>query len=118
MENQEFVLKNLFQRELCAITFLKEYVQFNFDGPVFNFYEFPMVGAEGNWSSSVDPGYFDRVCKLIGAKLVSVKEVPDTSLNLGFENGISVELSLREEDRSTAEAAMLQAGDGNGWLVW
>lgn len=118
MNNADLLTDRLFQRELCSITLLKEYMQFNFDGPIFNFYELPRLGLDERWVNPAEPGYFDHVQKFLGAKVASVEEIPDVLLNLGFDSGCSVQLSLKPEDRSSVEVAMFQAGGGNGWAVW
>lgn len=118
MNSADFLAERLSQRELCAITLLEEYIQFNFDGPVFNFYERPRLRFDERWVGPTELDYFDHVQKLLGSKVISVEEIPDILLNFDFENGRSVQLSLKPEDRSSAEAAMFQAGGGNGWMVW
>jgi hypothetical protein len=118
LSNQEFLSIKLVHRQLCAVTFLKEYMQFDFDGPLFNYYDFPVAVVDGKEFHREDFGYCDRVCELIGKSVTYIEEIPSDNLTIKFEEGVSICLSLKPEDRSSVEAAMFQAGSQEGWITW
>ena len=118
MNSADIFTKSLVQRELGSIILLKEYIQFNFDGSIFNFYDLPKLRIDSRWLSPLEPGYFDCIKNFIGLKVTSFEETPGISLSLIFDNDYSVLLSLKAEDRSSAEVAMLQAERGERWTVW
>lgn len=118
MNNAELLKKSVCGLELSSITLLKEYMQLNFDGPVFNFYASPTVQCNDQEVSPSDEGYYDTIHKILGERLVSVQEVPEAFLGLTFENGYLLRVSLNNADRSSVEIAMFQDSRGGGWVVW
>lgn len=105
-------------KELDYITILRGYVQFNFDKPFINAYQMPRICISGQELGIGDAGYYDRLCGMIGSRVVSVHEVPGISLALNFTGDMSIRISLRPEDRACAEVLMLQDGEGKRWNVW
>jgi hypothetical protein len=118
LSNQEFLALKLVHCQLCTVTFLKDYVQLNFDGPMFNFYEFPTVKVGDEEFNSKRFGYCDKICSLIGKAVAYVDEIENFGITIKFEDESTIFLSLKLEDRSSVEAAMFQAGNNEGWIVW
>ena len=63
-------------------------------------------------------GYRDALCGQIGKTVAFVREEHNDQLALLFEDGTTISISLKDEDRVCAEAAMLQADSGKHWNVW
>lgn len=118
MLNNELLNSKLLEKELVSVTFIKDYLQLYFDGPYFNFYEYPSIKVGDVIFDSEKFGYRDHMCRLIGSKVVSVKENLHSDLSIDFDNALSISLSLKPEDRSSVEAGMFQSGSGEGWIVW
>lgn len=116
--NDELMMIALEHQELASVTFVRDYIQLNFDGPAISFYTFPAICKDGIKIQQGDPGYRDELCKLTGEKVTAVKEVVDEDLTITFGDLSSVVVSLKPEDRRSAESAMFQGGDGKGWIVW
>jgi hypothetical protein len=113
------ILKFLEMLELVGITFIRDYIQFLFDGPVLNTYTFPQIKIDNKIVTSVDIGYYDTLCSLINKKIVFANEdEKEEKIVIKFESDIELLVSLKSEDRNCAEAAMLQLETDGGWNVW
>ncbi|WP_124607065.1 hypothetical protein [Burkholderia sp. Bp9142] len=117
VEGTKKILQLLEGRELGAVTFVRDYVQLHFEGPLLNAYVWPIV-LTGNERYSVGGrGYRDELCARIGCTVNSAEETEE-HMTLSFSDGSSVEISLRDEDRSGPEAVLLDDGSGQVWNVW
>lgn len=112
------VLSFLVERELAGITFVRDYMQFLFDGPVLNAYTRPSVTTAKRVLGPSTPGYCDALCGLIGKRVTATHEEPNARIFIEFADGAYIEISLKDEDRVCAEAAMLQTGSPAEWSVW
>jgi hypothetical protein len=105
-------------RELASVTFVRGYLQLNFDGPYLNIYTTPEIGVAGSIIKSSELGFYDKICQLVGKKVLSTKDFSDICLMLNFESDVFLRISLKPEDRKCAEAVMLQDDNGKQWSVW
>src|SRR3989339_865832 len=112
------ILKTLEKCELAAITFVRDYVQFSFDGPHLSVYSRPRIKTPDYMFNLATPGYRDALCGQIGKLVIKFFEEPKEKLLIQFENQVIIEISLKEEDRNGPEAAMLQVDSGKRWNVW
>lgn len=117
-EPERSVLEFLENRELAGITFIRDYIQLLFDGPIINAYTLPRVITAATTFLPRTPGYRDALCEQIGKLVAAAYEEAKEKIAIKFSDGAGFEISLRDEDRVCAEAAMLQAGPGNRWDVW
>ena len=118
------LLKVLENCELAGITFIRGYIQFAFEGsgvsPGLNTYTLPQIRAESKIITHGQYGYCDTLCSLIDKHVISAYE-DEEKIVLVFENNAEVTVSLKQEDRECAEAAMLQVmqdGKYGEWTVW
>ena len=112
------ILSYLVERDLAGITFVRGYMQFLFDGPYLNAYTRPSVTTAERVLDPSTPGYCDALCALIGKRVTATREEPSAGIFIGFADGTSIEISLKDEDRVGAEAAMFQTGSPSNWNVW
>ena len=106
------------KRDLAGITFVRDYIQFLFDGPVFSAYTPPTVTTTEGVVGHKTPGYRDALCGLIGKSVTATLEEPNVRIRIEFVDGTGIEVSLKDEERVCAEAAMLQTGSATDWNVW
>src|SRR5215208_3252761 len=111
-------LAHLENRELSAVTFVRDYIQLHFDGPVLNAYVWPKLNSALGIFEQHAPGYRDVLCGQIGRLVVAAVVDPTTEISLHFDNNTIIAISLREEGRAGSEAAMFQDGTGKLWNVW
>ena len=111
-------LKLLETLELAGITFIQDYIQLLFDNFTLNTYTLPIVKVQNKIVVSTDFGYYDTLCALINKKVISAYEdKEEEKIIIKFENNIDLFVSLKDEDRQCAEAAMLFE-QGHIWEVW
>ncbi|MFO7575028.1 MAG: hypothetical protein R6W67_07705 [Bacteroidales bacterium] len=113
------ILKFLEMLELVGITFIRDYIQFLFDGPVLNTYTLPQIIIENKIVTSTDFGYYDTLCSLINKKVLSAHEdEKEEKIVIRFESDIELLVSLKSGDRTCVEAAMLQLETDGKWNIW
>ena len=107
-------LNSLQGEELYAVEFVEKHLQLRFaDDAVLTLYSWPEVAdADGISVGFGQHGYRDALCTLISESVSEVQFHDDTALTLEFENGTLLALSLREEDRDTADAGSFRSIDG------
>jgi hypothetical protein len=110
-------LPNMNGRELAAVVFVRDYVEFHFDGPVLTAITLPRVRHGEQLVAPGDEGYRDALCRQIG-KVVSASEVREKdAVEITFSDATTITISLRDEDCMTAEAAKYNDGHDGLW-VW
>lgn|SRR5690554_6079715 len=113
------ILKFLETLELVGITFIRDYIQFLFDGPVLNTYTLPLIKIENKIITSTDFGYYDTLCSLINKKILLANEdEKEEKIIIKFEGDVEFFVSLKSEDRNCVEAAMLQLEADDEWNIW
>lgn len=112
------ILKSLEKRKLTAVTFVMDYLQLFFEEACFNLYVWPLIKTRDSVFNITTMGYHDVLCGQVGRSVISVREKLKDKLLIEFENYITIEVSLKEEDRGGPEAAMLQVDSGKHWTVW
>lgn len=108
------LLKNL---ELVGITFIRDYIQFLFEDPLLNTYTLPQVKILDRVLHFNQKGYYDTLCSLIGRRVIDAIE-NNENIVIRFEGDIDLTISLKLEDRSTVEAAMLRLEADGQWTIW
>ena len=105
-------------RQLSAVVFVQDYIQLQFDGATINAYVWPNIALENRVIGPDTPGYRDALCGQIGKLVIEGVEEPEQGLALVLSNGTVVEISLREKDRTSAEAALFSDETTRVWNVW
>jgi hypothetical protein len=93
-------------------------VQVIFEDLTLTCYTCPTVVISEKTFEAGSTGYRDALCALIGQIVQSVADRPRKELELYFEGGDHLEISLRHEDASSVEAAMLHVAGGEIFDVW
>jgi hypothetical protein len=112
------LIKSLENRELAGVTFIRGYIQFLFDGPILNTYTLPRVITRDAIFDAKTLGYRDALCEQIGEIVTMAHVDSEQKITIQFGNGTSIEISLKDEDRVSAEAVVLQIEAGKSWDVW
>jgi hypothetical protein len=98
-------------RELSSVEFVRDYVQFRFDGPYLTVHNLPAVVTSPE--NTLTPGercYRDSLCERIGVKVRSIKVV-HTEVAIDFEDGTTFKLSLEKEHGPEALEFINEGGD-------
>jgi hypothetical protein len=103
-------------REIASITFVRDYVQIGFDGPVLTAVTWPELSATARLWTTETSGYRDVLCSTIGRRVTSAG-VTDLEIFIEVEDGVRMVVSLSPEDRTGSESAHFDDDAGEHW-VW
>lgn len=90
--------------QLGAVTFVQDYLQLHFDGPYINVYVPMGVSVGGVTTQSGSVQFRNALCGQIAKRVRKVSFQEAESLNLSFDDGSQIAISLRAEDYSGPEA--------------
>jgi hypothetical protein len=102
-------LSHLVGTPLGAITFVRDYVQLGFDGPVLTAHSHPVVVQDNALFKWDDCGYRDALCRRIGATVISAAVTNDEQIRIEFTDRAVISISVRMGDYTGPEAAVLWA---------
>jgi hypothetical protein len=108
-------LRKLVDHVLSSVEFVADYVQLRFDGPTLTAYTTPAVVRNNEKYLWGEPGYRDALCGEIGHQLRQI--AVDEQVRLTFDDGVSVLISLRDEDYSGPEALHFSLDKDHWWVV-
>lgn len=114
------LIKALESSELCSVIFIRDYLQFYFEGETctgtLTTYTFPVSVVNGLYYESHTPGYRDALCSFISKELTSSEIINNQKINLTFDQHNRLEVPINKEQRTGNEAAMLRID--NQITVW
>lgn len=97
--------------ELSAVCFVRNYVEFHFDGPVLRFLAPPVVSSQGRTFEFPEEGSRDALCALIGQTVEQAEDGPDR-LALTFPKDIKVEMLKSSPGTGPEVAHLVPVADG------
>jgi hypothetical protein len=115
-QQKQTALKILENCELSGVTFIRDYLQLHFDGPLLNGYIWPILTIGGNAITIKASGYRDALCAQIGKQIASAVQVNE-QIVLRFNDCSEISFSLKAEDQIGPETVVLY-GDNNLCCVW
>lgn len=105
-QDMSAVFSTIVGATLEAVTFVADYVQLRFDRAQLTAYTLPQVERADRFWSSGDDGWRDSICARIGVRVKSASCLCQR-LQMDFEDGTVIAISLRDEDYRGPEAFML-----------
>ncbi len=114
MEKSFFQTKinELVGRELGSVVFVRDYVQFSFDGPCLTALILPVFMTAAGAVFPGTAGWRDGLCSAIGIPVASVRFTDGEDLCIEFANSRCIVIPLREQDYIGPEAINYHADDG------
>jgi hypothetical protein len=106
----------LIGRELDTVSFVRDYVELRIDYSVIRSITDPTGSVDGVAWSFPQPGTADRLREYIGRTLLAAELEPDDHILLTFEGDATIEISLRQADRTGPEAAHFVPATDSGSL--
>jgi hypothetical protein len=98
------VLNGIVGQQLSSVTFVMDYWQLSFDGAVLTVYSAVAVRGQ-DWSvSDRDDQFRNRLCERIGHIVADTEFHDRNCIVFRFDDGGTVEVSLREHDYRGPEA--------------
>jgi len=101
--------------ELSGVAFIRDYVEFHFDGPVLRALVDPVVDVSNRIVASSDTDWRNALCALIGREVTKLEIKENVVCEVTFISGESVKIDL-----STGEAESLHfvPGPNQAIEVW
>lgn len=111
-------IESLAGEQLSAVSFVQDYVELHFDGPVVRALTNPVVDTpEGRWHFP-DAGSRDALCSLIACRVERVEHREDVHLRLDFGGGRTLTVPLDRESYPGPEAMHYQSSPTALAQVW
>ena len=104
--------------QLSAVTFVQDYVQLHFDGPMLTAITRPVVVVDDASFDFDAPGYRDRLCGFIAKQVVRCYVRPGDRLQVDFKDYGSLLVSLKPDAYRAGEAVIFSDGKTEQWAVW
>jgi hypothetical protein len=115
--NQPFNI--LIGEELSSIEFVRDYIQFRFDGPCLTAITDPYIIIEHKQYSRTDTGFCDILLGFIGLQVAETSLRESEIINIHFSGGRSINISLLTEDLQGRSAEAVNFTDGHGGMwIW
>ena len=103
--------------QLGAVTFVQDYLQLHFDGPVINVTSPLTVITSSGTRTAWQPGFRDLLCGQIAKLVQAVEHRAGEALILRFDDGSSLSITLRPEDYLSTEAYYAHGFASETWQV-
>ena len=116
MSKQIHNIDDLVNDELSAVSCVRDYVEFHFDGPVLRALSDPQLEVGGTRVQFPGEGSRDALCALIGRQVTRAEVIQREYIRLEFGDA-RLTISLRQSDLNGPEAAHLM-GYPDGMAVW
>jgi hypothetical protein len=101
MDNEIASLKG---EELNVVSFVMDYIEFHFNGPVLRVLTDPSVETPKGRFVFPSAGSRDALCSLIGKEVLNVTAQEEKSVVLEFEGGSKISIPIDEKSYKCAEA--------------
>lgn len=112
-------LSVLINRTFSSIEFVGDYIQLRFDGSTLSVYSEPKLIIDGEIYKRESVNFCNLMISCIGQNIVMAEVKEQDAINIRFENGTIITISLRPEDYDGVEAAWFDdTGETGDWWVW
>jgi hypothetical protein len=101
---------------LSSVTFVADYVQFDFNGPGLTAYTLPVVSLGSQRVESGESGYRDALCLQIGRHIERV-QADEHHVAIIFDGGSAISISLLDKDYVGPEALQFTLNKDRVWVV-
>lgn len=96
--------QQLLGEQLSSVTFMQDYLQLAFDGPVLSVFMPVSVRSSGLEICSGDERFRNALCAQIAKRVEDIALQSGDALTIRFEDGSDISVSLRLDDYSGPEA--------------
>ena len=103
-------ISTLIGQELSSVEFLADHLVLHFDGPSLTFYAWPDVFREEGSYAFGEPEYRNVLCGVLSEDVTAATLEESEAVEIEFESGVILRLSLREEDLDAPVAGEFSAG--------
>ena len=107
--------KQLESEQLSSVEFVQDYLQLRFDGPTINVMNPILVVSGGRQARTGEDQFRNALCEQITKIVRYVNVVEEKSLDIGFEDGSTISISLKLEDYNKGPEAVYYHGFADQW---
>lgn len=100
----------LIGEQLSALTFVMDYLQLHFDGPLFTVFKWPEITLYGSVYRMGDIQYRDFLCHFIGKKVNDVSINDDRQIDLYFESCSRITIFMTQPEDLLPESVVFDYG--------
>ena len=97
-------LSDLVAEEISAVCFVRDYVEFHFDGPILRCLSNPSVFVHGTKHCFPQPGSRDALCRVIGSTIRAVELAEHQALKVTTTDDCEITIPLDAKNLRGAEA--------------
>lgn len=102
---------------MSSVEFVMDYVQLRFASATLTCVTLPTLAIAGRSWSWGEPGYNDQLIGRIDHRVKAASIQPGKSINITLDDDSVIQVSLKDDDYVTAEAARLQSASGAWWVL-
>ena len=110
MSDNPIKLDAIIGQQLSSVEFVQDYVQLHFDGPYIIAFTWPVVESGGEVLRFGERRYRDALCDRISRKVRTALISGGNAVTIEFDDGGTIRISLKQEDRAGQEAILYRAG--------
>ena len=109
---------DLLGKEISGVAFVRDYVEFHFDGPILRSISDPYVTiGEATYRFS-KAGSREALCRVIGSTVESLELVEGEHFEFSTSNGCRIRIALDAANQKHGEAMHLTAGANQPLRTW
>ena len=112
------VLGDLVGEEISGIAFVRDYVEFHFDGPILRSIAKPKVTSERVTHTFPGRGSRDALCLAIGSKVERLDLAEGKHLIISLSNGQKITIPLDIQSQIQGESMHFLVGPNTPLEVW
>ena len=109
---------DLVGEEVSAISFVRDYVEIHFDGPILRSLTDPIIAIEDSLYRFPKEGARDALCRMVGSTVLAVAMDEGRALELTTNNGCVLTIRLDEERPPWGESMHFVPRPNAPLLVW
>lgn len=115
----QYFLDCLIGETLSSVTFVMDYLQMDFNGNQFSFYNWPVIHKGQKLIYETDTEYRNELYTLINRTIVTVDEYIDLGIAIEFEDNALLCMPLKVKNTySIPEIAEFHSQDKDQWMIW
>lgn len=118
MANSSPSIESIVGEQLSAVSFVQDYVEFHFDGPVVRALSNPTVRGPSVKATFPDKGSRDALCSAIGRIVRSVEVDDDHRAEIGLDGECVITIPLGADNHRGTEAMHFVAAPYSPVQVW
>jgi len=104
--------------ELSAVCFVRDYIEFHFDGPILRALSNPTCSMVDVVYQYPERGSRDALCELIGLEVREVKVLQSQYIQCMLGNGYMLSIPLTQPNPFSGESAHFILGEHKPIAVW